>query len=209
MKKWKINWSPVGTNVYSTSQFFLPHPLSKMREKLNCSYGSRQLNVRQIQSEWRISTTWLNMCNPEIWINLNLPKLYNNYLKPVPRLWDLGIGNFTPSAFPGFEWVRTKSKKIYWRNLRSRSEAAPCTKGKSTQKLHVRPKQSTNEIWLKALKTFQYPPQPVSFSLGLSSGAFSARCRDWDSKFMLSECLPYLISCCSWSKKIFIPNFYF
>ena len=122
---------------------------------------------------------WLNMCNPEIWINLNLPKLYNNYLKPVPRLWDLGIGNFTPSAFPGFEWVRNnKVKQIYWRfqkppcdqshfaSLGSimfrcrwfRSEAVPCTKGKSTQKLHVRPKQSTTEIWLKALKTFQYPP---------------------------------------------------
>ena len=51
------------------------------------------------------------MCNPEIWINLNLPKLYNNYLKPVPRLWDLGIGNFTPSAFPGFEWVRNNKVK--------------------------------------------------------------------------------------------------
>ena len=54
---------------------------------------------------------WLNMCNPEIWINLNLPKLHNNYLQPVPRLWDLGIGNFMPSEFPGFEWVRNNKVK--------------------------------------------------------------------------------------------------
>jgi len=100
----------------STSQFFLPHPLSKKREKLNCSYGSRQLNVRQIQSEWRISITLAQYVQSRNMNKLNLPKLYNNYLKPVPRLWDLGIGNFTPSAFPGFEWVRNnKSKQIYWR----------------------------------------------------------------------------------------------
>ena len=123
---------------------------------------------------------WLNMCNPEIWTNLNLPKLYNNYLNQSPDFGIWALATLRPQHSLVLNGcATTKSKQIYWRFQKPpydqshfaslgeiimfrcrwfRSEAVPCTKGKSTQKLHVRPKQSTTEIWLKALKTFQYPP---------------------------------------------------
>ena len=163
------------------------------------------------------------MCNPEILINLNLPKLYHNYLKPVPRLkvWDLGIGNFTPSVFPGFEWVRnnkikanllmfpeTSIRPIFFCNFGSKCNVPLSLVLKRSYALHKRKEYTKAACTTEAInsrnliESFENipvppPPQPVSFSLGLSFGAFSARCLDWDSKFTLSECLPYSISCCS------------
>ena len=193
----------------STSQFFLPHPLSKKREKLNCSYGSRQLNVRQIQSEWRISTTLAQYVQSRNMNKFKLAWIIYQLLKTSPQT--LGSGHWQLYAL-SIPWFWMGAQQQSQANLLTFPETSMwpitfCKFGKYNVPLSLVPKRSctlhkrkehtkaarttqviNNRNLIESFENIPVPPQPVSFSLGLSSGAFSARCRDWDSKFTLSEC---------------------